>query len=270
MRDYICSRCHYKTNVYCNLKKHLARKQLCDSIHSTMSPEDILASIDYEATKDKKYVCECGKRFSTASSRSHHKSKCQGKQDEIAELKKEIRELKERMTQPINHIHVTNNNVINVIPVNNTTEPLRDFGSENRNAIPYSCIIGCVLDNLNYRGLLENLHFDPDYPENHNVRLKSIKRSMMEIYKNNRWNVTTLQNGLKELIDQGTRIFNEFLHNNKHRILEEELTQDELHDLLIQLGDVDAMSKKYIEPMKQDIQALLESYKGTSLVASTM
>lgn len=186
-------------------------------------------------------------------------------------LLEKVRQLENKPTQ--NNIQnitannvINNNNVINVIAPNQV--PLREFGQENKNAIPYSCIIGCILDDLNYRGLLENLHFDPDYPEDRNVRMKSVKRSMMEIYKNNRWNVTTLQNGLKELIEQGTRIFNEFLKDNKHRILDDDLTPEELEELLVQLSDIDQMRQKYVEPMKKDIQGLLESYKKTSMVLS--
>lgn len=77
------------------------------------------------------------------------------------------------------------------------------------------------------RELLENLHCDPDYPENHNVRIKSTKRELLEIYRNNKWDVVTFVNGLDELLMQGHRIFNDYYRKNKDKILEEYMDEED-------------------------------------------
>ena len=51
---------------------------------------------------------------------------------------------------------------------------------------------------------------------------------MMEIYRNKKWSVVTLNNGLEELIKQGTRVFKKYARCNESKILEEDMSQDEL------------------------------------------
>ena len=134
-------------------------------------------------------------------------------------------------------------------------------------AIPQSFIANCFL-NLQYRDLLENLHYDPEFPENKNVRIKSVKRNMMEIYKNDRWNVVTLKNGLEELLNQGTKIFRSYARHNENTILEEDMSIEELEDIMDKLRQIDAMNSKYVKTMCHDIQAMLESQKQYHALSS--
>jgi arsenate reductase-like glutaredoxin family protein len=183
----------------------------------------------------------------------------------IQQLKDEINILKDKLNNQINVTNNIHNNIHNNIQNNihvGTSEPekLREFGCENLSAVPEEFIGSCFIT-LQYKDLLENLHYDPEFPENNNVRIKSVKRNMMEIYKNNRWNVVTLKNGLEELIKQGTLIFQKYARGNEHKILEEDMTRDELEDIMDKLQQISNMHSKYIKSMSQDIQAMLESQK---------
>jgi hypothetical protein len=178
----------------------------------------------------------------------------------------EMQKMRAEMLQTPKNTSITNNIQQNIISLATTSKTsnsrdtnIRDFGNENMDAIPDDFIASCFM-NLRYRDLLENLHYDPDFPENHNIRIKSVKRNMLEMYKNNRWNVVTLRNGLEELIQQGTKIFKAYVHTHKQKILEEDMNEDELQEVMEKLTEIDEMHKLYINDMSSDIQAMIESY----------
>ena len=175
--------------------------------------------------------------------------------DQQISLQKQQTKIEKLETHPHN---TTNNNT----QINLNGIKLRDFGNENMNAIPESLVSTLFMD-LRFRELLANLHCDPNYPENQNVRIKSIKRNTMEIFRNNKWDLMTFTNGLTELLLQGHKIFKEYYQNDKNRILNEDMTEDELNEILCQLDKIELLNKNEIKPLKEDIQLMLEEYKST-------
>ena len=51
--------------------------------------------------------------------------------------------------------------------------------------------------------LLTNIHFHPNHPENHNVRLTNKKLPYITIWKNNKWQICDKKQVLNELVDKG-------------------------------------------------------------------
>lgn len=289
-----CPRCHYHTEYLWNLKKHLLRKKQCPCTYSSKTVDDIFCEIEGKHNEEKEYKCEhCGKKLASLSSKSHHKNKCKvlkvlktTESLQMKELQDEMKALKDYVAnrlgssntpQPCKTHHQTNNivqqnNIINIIPiVDQSGAHLREFDQENMDALPYEILSTCLM-NLKFRQLLENLHFDQDFPENHNVRLKSIKRNVMEIYKNNKWDVVTLKSGLTDLIEQGTRIFNDFARRNREKILQEDMTETELEDVLQQLRGIEDkigdLSQRLVRPIAHEVQSLLESHKSHALTSA--
>ena len=125
---------------------------------------------------------------------------------------------------------------------------------------PYKYII---YGSSRFRELLANLHCDPNYPENQNVRIKSIKRNTMEIFRNNKWDIMTFTNGLTELLLQGHKIFKDYYKKDKERIFEEDMSEQEIKDALIQLEKIEKLSKDEIKPLLIDLQMMLEEYNST-------
>ena len=132
------------------------------------------------------------------------------KNKSIEELKDICKDLQDKLNQvqsfTINNINTINNNIVVTAGLN---KDLKNFGFENMDALPVSLVRDLFMD-LKFRDLLENLHCDPDYPENHNIRIKSIKRNVMEVYRNDKWDIVSFVNGLNELLLQGHRIFKHF------------------------------------------------------------
>lgn len=259
---YECQRCGYKTTQKGHLLRHLNNKKECPPRLVDVSISELISKLR-TTNDDSPYECQhCSKKFNNKSSMYRHASICKLKtnklQEELESLKKEMKELK-------NSMHAANNTTTNNIQQNNIINVgIRDFGCENMAAIPKH-LIESLFMNLRFRELLENLHCDPQYPENHNVRIKSTKRNIMEIYRNNKWDLVTFVNGLNELLLQGHTIFTEYYKKNKEKILEEDMTAEDLEDIVEQLQRIEKLSEEDVKPIRQDIQLMLEGYRNSTL-----
>lgn len=58
--------------------------------------------------------------------------------------------------------------------------------------------------------LLKKIHFDDDHPENQNVRLRSIKRDLMEIFSEDRWKVVPGTQTTEQMIQKGCKLLGDF------------------------------------------------------------
>jgi hypothetical protein len=236
---YQCKRCSYTSSRKSDFIQHLKRKIPCQ-----VKPDGISVSVDdmlKDITRQDKVIpCTyCDKSFTSIQGRCQHlKHFCKVRQQEqcdIEQLKQQVSELTEKVSTMTTSITQTNNttnntnNTNNTMINNNTTinlPALRNFGEENMAAIPLQFIRDCYM-NLNLKMLFEELHCTPEYPENHNVRLKSTKRELLEIYKDNKWKSMCYQDGFREVIEQMYRIFVDFSKENKDLICED-LNDDEL------------------------------------------
>jgi len=267
--EYKCKRCGHQTTSKSNLISHLNRKNPCDPILSAASIQDLKDELNASKVKQTTFDCEyCGKQCKTRQSRWNHKQSCKEKTPMVEKLLEEIRLLKqEKATHVINN--TTNNTTNNQININITAPPLKEFGFENTDAIPESLISACFLF-LRYKDLLENLHCDPNFPENHNVRLKSIKNKTMEIYSNNRWNVVPLCNGVNDLIKNANAIFQKYARKNKNKILEEDMDEDDFYKNIEEMNKVDDNTDHdSLLPLKREITAMLETYRNSLTTALT-
>jgi hypothetical protein len=271
--DFICKRCNIKFSSKPRLKTHLQRKNICTFIETDCDRNLLIEELYERKLNDKTYTCEyCNKQFNHASTKSQHKKICKSKPlDEITQLKTTVNQLVSKIeileTQPKNN-NTTNNNNNTQININGVK--LRDFGRENMDALPESLISSLFLE-LRFRELLAQLHCDPNYPENQNVRLKSIKRNTMEIFRNNKWDLVNFNNGLTELLIQGHRIFKDYYKNNKQRILKEDMDEDELRNTLGILDDIESLNKNEIKPLIEDLEMMLEEFKnnGSAIIVPT-
>lgn len=265
MTIYECPRCHYTTEKLSSYKSHLKRILSCQAKYSNNSSTHILQMLDENINKDKKFTCTfCNCKFKSMSSRSHHYKVCDNKQkasqvvflkDELDKTKIEL-ENNNRVNINIQNNNITNNQFIQ----NNNIVILRDFGHENMTALPPELLSSLILD-LEYRSLLENLHFDPDYPENHNIRLKSSKRRIIEIYKNNKWNPMPYVNALNDIILHANRIFQNHYRKKKSEIAED-VTEEELEEIERQLYQIqNGLNDNVVKPMLKEIELIIEQYR---------
>ena len=150
----------------------------------------------------KSFECNfCNKIFSRKWHLSRHLNSCKIKQqselvilnkdEEIKKMKLEIEELKKNK----GNTNITNNTVNNTININN-------YGDENLNHLKskdfanlLSGIYGAVPK------LIEKIHFDPEHPENQNIKYTNQKSPYMKVIKDSKWQFVNKKEELLDLID---------------------------------------------------------------------
>lgn len=268
--DFQCPRCHYTTHVACNFKKHLARKEPCEPLFNTDTIDDILQQMNVHKYKNKPYKCECGRAFSSMSSRSNHKRICNvvsdnrdGDRKEVLKLRQEMETLKGLIAHQANATHNnTVNNTVNNTIHNNTVNNyivLKDFGNEREDHLPKDLLTHCFMMQ-NIPLLIENIFFDKDCPENHNVRLASLKNKLMQIYSDRRWITKPSEQILDQLVDKGTTILKRHYRNNTEDV-EAEMTEEEVQEVLDWLNRILNNNKKIRVKLAQELVAVMHTYR---------
>lgn len=172
-----------------NLTKHINQKISCDS-------------------PDRKYPCpnsHCHLKFLSSSSRCHHLKVCKPKETKDS-LRQDNMILREALACVGGHItnNITQNNHTNNIDNSITLNiHVNCFGQENKEHIQKLTIDGIreLLSNTDedrpLREFVKLLRMNPEYPENHNVRIPNEKRNVLMKKTKDGWaNVEAVPNGL--------------------------------------------------------------------------
>ena len=206
----------------------------------------------------------CSRVFSRIDNFKRHLTTCKKKQEfeqlalesndiELEEKEKKIKELEEKIKYKgnTNIINNTNNNINNSrnIIINN-------YGDENikhlRNK-DYASLLKGVYSAV--PKLIKQIHFDPEHPENHNIKFTNKKLPYLKVMKDDKWQIVDKKSELLNLIDNKCFLLREkyysILEKNKYNINEN------------QKNIIDKFLDKYEE---DDKQVLLDIINKTELV----
>ena len=211
MTEYVCKRCGYTTKVKCNLKNHLSRVNVCcvkEGLND-ISCEDLLKELQVAVKED--IICNnCGKNFAFRSGKSRHLKTCKQDNAVVHTLKNRIKELEKLLGARPNVV----NNIYNVVIINT-------FGYENTDYLESELMKDCLKER-NLSRLVEQIHFNPEHPENHNLRIKNKKEKLMEYWEEGRWIVDNSEKVLHECIfNSGFRVLKTFYKKNKTELYNE-------------------------------------------------
>ena len=212
---YECPRCNFSSLKKQNFILHLNRKKLCDPIKSNESLDKIKEQLG--AVSNNSFICECSKSYKYQTNLSRHKKTCISTTQQpniMATLMDIHKMLQQQLASPI-AAPITQNNT-------NITINIASFGQEDTKHIESltDFLTSCFMDK-NIVDVIEKLHFDKKYPQNQNVRLKSLKHKMMETYVDGKWVVTDKDETLNRLVDKGTNIIRFHTKRNKQKVMDE-------------------------------------------------
>lgn len=258
---YMCDRCGYKTDLLGNLKNHLKRKNICQPTLNDISQTDLLNSLDIK----KPSTCEyCGKIFASPQSKYNHKKRCTNKvpdqlPSEVSMLKEKIAVLEEKLKgkqpYPYNTVNIENQSIQQNFIFN-----VKNFGSENMDYLSHEFLTSCLITN-NIVPLIESIHFDAEHPENHNIKMKSLRYELMEQYVDGKWIVTDKEETLDELINKGYRVLKYHSRKNKQLMIENnDIDEDEYDDINEWLENL-YEDKKTRKPVKRQLLLLFINNK---------
>ena len=228
--NHECRSCQmsFKTSQY--LQQHLKCKRHTDKIKQSCNP---------------KYQCSvCQKTYTIRQSlHAHTKSKCcavssvavaispattipnphenlELKMDEMKQaFEKERQEMKAQIAMLLDK-HAgptTNNNIIETQNINIIN--INAFGNENTDYLDDKAILACI--GRVYKSipsLLEKIHFDPQHPENHNIKITNKKLPYASVMGNNhKWKTVDRKDAIESMVLNSYNMLDERYTDNKEK-----------------------------------------------------
>jgi hypothetical protein len=207
-QTYSCKRCGYTSPYKQNVINHLNRKKICQAMNTSVDidPDSLVKEL-MRTVKEEAHECKyCGKKFNCKSSVYRHHNTCDlARQqidiilaNEIQRIRNEITDIQSKSpTYNIQNIQNIQNIIINV----------NSYGSEMLDHITPQLLTKCVLGlNSGFQCLLQHIHFNPEIPENRNVRLKSHKKNMLELFRDGQWVTCDKSATIEDLIGKSYKI----------------------------------------------------------------
>lgn len=265
---YQCKGCGSSWEHKYLLVRHLKRKHPCDPVLGDVAVGDLLT--EFDVPKEKRYKCKhCLKLFAIKQSKYVHQKDCKGVTqlvsvqptveqlaDMVATLQAELAVLKaNKGGQTITNNGTINNTHNNYIQIN-----IRDFGRGENLGYLNSDVLLESLREMNMTKVVEELHFNPEHPENHNVRLKNQNKNQMKYFNEGKWVIGSKDTVLREMAMNGWRVLHSFYRSNKEEI-EDELDEDEIREATIWLRKVYDEDKEQFNKIKAELYELVLNNK---------
>lgn len=237
MEKYNCMRCGFSTDHKNNYRKHIYRKHTCKSIlkevpiiliREKFESEDLdlrnhsVTSESLRTGLKNVYLCKyCKREFNNRQNRwRHEKSFCKDKcvMDEM-NIKMDTMMLKIETLETQNKNLIQNNTFENTKINSDNTIIVNNFGEENLDYISDHVFRKMIQKGpQSIPSLIKHIHFNPNHPENHNVRMKNKKLKYLEVKKGNKWEYKHKKVVLDDLVDFGYVNLEEFKQNNGEKM----------------------------------------------------
>ena len=220
MSKYNCARCGYTTCRLSSMKSHLSKKKVCEPLYADVPRAGLLDALK---TADGKEACKTLTVVShgvmSADEIEQIDDKCglirkvQGenatlKHENVA-LKKENADLTSRLqayqAAGVGSGGSVTNNITNITHIH-----INNFGQENTEYITDDFLAKAI---RRIRGsipmVLRQLHFNPNHPENHNVKLPNKRDKYMMVRRNGKWRHESRKEVIQRMVDNGHRHIDE-------------------------------------------------------------
>ena len=209
-------------------------------------------------TANKKFKCGCGRSFSFRQGLHNHKQSCtyvptvtdtvtetvttvdddnnqtdvSGQIDRLRIENEQLRKVQEEMKHQISLLldkyacsdpHGTTNNIEN--QTNNNTNNtinihINAFGKENTDYLDDQAIVECIDRIFNsVPAILKRIHFDPDHPENHNIKITNKKLPYASVMGDNRtWKTVNKKDAIETMVAKGYNFLDEKYADTKNHL----------------------------------------------------
>jgi hypothetical protein len=186
--------------------------------------------------------------------RKRNKEENERHQKERDELRSQINMLLEKYAG-MNHNTTTNNNTQNIETQNNhITIQINAFGNENIDYLDDNTIAKCI--ERVYKSipaLIEKIHFNPDHPENHNIKITNKKLPYAVVMGNNqKWKTVDRKDAIETMVHNGYTLLEEKYPET--RTLLSEKKQERFEEFQ---GKFQNEDKDLHKQLKQDVELMV-------------
>ena len=183
---------------------------------------------NFENPNNQNYICKfCNKVFKHRQSKYlHEKRHCKLRNSDVekSDLLKYIENMEEDKKSLKKYIELL---LVNVGSNNNNTYIsnkvnmqqniyINNYGQENLDYIGSGYMNNLV--NIPFRSvqnLVKDIHFNPNHPENHNVKIPNRKEKFAIVYKNGEWEFRNKKDVIETLVDNSYNMIDLHFENNK-------------------------------------------------------
>jgi hypothetical protein len=212
---HVCSRCGYITDNVTNIKAHIMRKRRCRPILVDLSVEELMDEVE-ECTKLEVSNKESSKII--GSQLINYKKKDTLTESRLIEILQgqleakdaQIDKLLEKQDAQINKLiarsrRSTNNNTLININLNahSATDISHLTDTDYQNIMSKAC--GAI------RELVSKVHFDPGFPENHNIYISNLRDNHVMIYDGFKWVLHDRTDAIDQLIGKSEDVLEQKL-----------------------------------------------------------
>lgn len=267
---YECERCAYITNNKHTLIRHLKKKIECPCTNSSRTRAEILKKFE-KVYDDTAVSCSwCDKQFTHKNNLYAHRKTCRSKPVEAQEVHTSTTENTNAATSGTSSTQVTNEMTFNVLQEilkelkskqmgnnivyntniqNNLNININSFGNESLEHLKADVLTKLVND----RDIVEfvrRIHFDPDAPENHNVKRITTskdyyKNQFLATYgENGKWDHKEKNVVLKSVIMKGLKAMSDYSKEQWQNI---KLTDEEYFKLNGWILDTTCNTKQFMK-----------------------
>jgi hypothetical protein len=200
MSSFKCSNCEYKSDRKSNVKTHIYK--LCKNSEIVM----VMSEINCEF---------CEKTFTLKSNYNRHLKICKVKKTNLEE---EVKKLKEKLAiaealakKPSIGTQNNTNININLAPWNNPMLP-EDIEKYYQQAVKKIF--------LAVPTLIKYIHFNSDFPENHNICIKNSRNKMAKVYNGKEWESIDEDTLIRSLIDDYEHTLEDYAEEKNPKYIE--------------------------------------------------
>jgi hypothetical protein len=136
---------------------------------------------------------------------------------EVCELRAQVASLLDKNMQTSSHTNCNNTNI--ETNNNNITIHIHAFGRENIEHIEKKDILSCIGHVYkSIPSLLQKIHFDPEHPENHNIKITNKKLPYASVMGDNqKWKTVDRKDAIESMVINGYNMLDEKYAENKNK-----------------------------------------------------
>ena len=215
MPIYKCDRCSKEFGQKCEYTRHINKKFPCEKSAANCS-KPVAKCSKIEESDDNAIKCNyCGREFTRISSLNVHiKDRCKIKKandNKMEEMMLMLIEIKEKMIK----LEAENAKYKNIIQSGNIINGNQQI--ININLVPYGQEDLTKISDAEYQrilrrgfnsvpALVESLHFNKNFPENHNVYISNMRDDYVLMYDGVKWRLKNRDETLQQLYEDKTDI----------------------------------------------------------------
>ena len=218
-----CDRCGYNAkSKRQNLIRHLKKKNICPSTYKDIPREELLVIYDnnsnhrkvfYKITKIETNDNEVDmdklqrENMELLIERENLLNKIKNLKEENKKLEIDKSAMTKQIDSLINKVGNNTNNVYNIFQLN-------EYGKEDISYISDNYFED-ILNNPDYSitELVKHIHFNPEHPENMNIKITNKNKPYASIYNNKGWKIVDRKEIIYDLVRKGFTIIKDKVIN---------------------------------------------------------